>query len=551
MAGSQQLVTYNGYSFNEYSDISFSATMADDDAARTTLYHRYKMRVETTIYAESTDSEGQAGSHFARIRDRLTKKGQALTIYHLGFHDAPFDVNVHPYGRRDVTFGPHPRVVTWEDIGHENAVHVVWECDFAVSACNRWSGIMSLNYQITTRIDVAGYTTRTISGYIEIAMTRINQRDIPDTADKYRNQITIPHLPNFHREHHWHLSLDKRRADFTIVDTEIRSPNPFAPGVINISGNHGVGWSRRQAAVLPQTIRASIELAQGQPRSRAWEIFKAIVESRLKFATAETVFLENLYCDESLFTNQFNFSLDYRTFIKPNESILTALAGMFTSTGIGAPLGLGTWQAWKTSIQALQSHRGQADLEHDPKKDQIIDLCSDTFLPEGPAEAPRLPRTPIPLSNTKLYNKKPPPKDSYIKYQTYLEAREDTPTTVQITVDPDDLKKESFDPEKPEANLGETETGTKVSRYVESQSGRIEFVWIGYAERVGYPIPRPDKLEIGGIKLTRVGRAQFRQKFIGNVLGQPVFAASWNQRYVVSQRPTRMTGISEWDELKK
>lgn len=408
---------------------------------------------------------------------------------------------------------------------------------------------MAFNYQVGTRIDNAGYTTRTISGYIEIAMTRFAQRSIPDSADRYRDVVLVRQLPNFHREHHWNLSSDKRRADFTIVDTEIRSPNPFAPGVINIQGNHGVGWSRQKSQLLQQTIRATIELAQGQPRSKAWEIFRAIVMRRLSFTLGATVFLENLYVDESLFGNTFTFSVGYRSFMKPNESILTALAGLFTSTGIGAPLNLGNWQQWKNSIANLQSHRGQAQLKHDPSKDQIIDLCSTEFMPGGIEDSSVQPYTPVPMMGTRLYNTKPPPKDSYLKYDTYLETDEETPTTVQITVDPEDLQYKKFDPSDPQASLGETETGTSVTRFVETQAGRMDIIWRGYAERVGYPVPRPDKLTIGGVELTRVGKAQFGQKFLGNVLGQPVYAAAWNQRYALSQRPTKMESpdLDDWE----
>ena len=394
---SDDLVSYNGYDFNSYSDISISAVAQDDDSGRTTLYHRWKLRVETTIYAGDDETGGQAGIHFRRIRDRLSKKGQALTIYHRGFDNGLFQVNVNDTGARDVTFGPHPRVITWEPDGHENAVKVVWECEFCISACNRWQGIMSVNYGISTRIDHAGYTTRTVHGYLEIAMTRKADKSLPDTADAYREDIILGRIPNFQREHTWNLSTDKRRADFTIVDTQIRSPNAYPPGVVSIQGNHSIGWSRRQAAILPQTIRAQIELAQGQPRSRAWEIFKAILARRLTFIGTATVFLENLYVDESLFGDSFSFSINYRTFVKPNKSILNALAGLGTS------LNLGSWEAWKVSIESLQSHRGQANLKHKPEDDQIIDLCSTEYGPNEPDTA-RVPYTPGPTPAQSLSN---------------------------------------------------------------------------------------------------------------------------------------------------
>jgi len=543
---SADLVTYNGYRFNEYSHITVNATMQPDEANRTILYNRYRIRVETTIYAEDGDTLGKAGEHFERIRDRLSKQGQHLQIHHEGF-GVDFDINGNGAGgKRDLAFGPKPSVITWDAVGHINAVEVVWECEVCISACNRYSGLMSLNYGVTYRIDKAGYTTRTIAGHLEIAMSRVG-RQLPDTADAYRDKVVVGHLPNYERETTWSLSLDKRRADFSIVDAQIRSPNEYPAGVIAIRANHSANWSRRQLSSLPQAIRASIELAQGQPRSRAIEIFMAIVYGRLAYSTGLTVFFEDFYIEEELFGNTFNISIGYRMLMESNESILTALSGLFASTGIGESLGLGTWQQWKASVAALQSHRGQSKLIHDHTQDQIIDMCSGAIL-ESTSQSAIVPVSP-PRRSAKLYNQKPAPRKSYLKFETWLETNESTPTTIQITVGPDDLKLagNEFNPTNPEATLGQKDTSSRVERFVETQSGRIEVVWKGYAERVGYPIPRPDKLKIGNVTLKRIGKAQFVQKFMGNSLGQPVYAAAWNQRYVVTSRPEKMDGIDEWE----
>lgn len=540
---SANLVTYNGYEFNEYSNLTVNATMQHDEAGLTVLYNRYRLRVETTIYAE--DGSGLAGEHFERLRDRLSKQGQSLEVHHQGF-GLNFAVNFATGLARDVSFGPKPMIISWDPVGETNAVEVVWECEVCISSCNRWSGLMAFNYGISTRVDKAGYTTRTISGYLEIAMSRVG-RALPDTADAYRAQVIVPQMNNFERESHWNLSHDKRRADFTLIDSQIRSPNAYPEGVIAIRANHAANWSRRQAAMIPQTIRASIELAQGQPRSRAMEIFKAIIQSRIDYGSGGTIFLDNFYVDEELFGNTFNFSVGYRFYMEPDESVLTALGGLFDSTGIGEKVDLNTWQEWKQSIASLQSHRGQANIAHNVALDKIIDLCDGAIAmsTSNSQEVPYVPVSKIP----KLYNEKPPARKSYLKYESYLETDEEVPTTIQITIAKDDLLQATneFNPSNPHATLGATDTSAQVERFVESQSGRIEVVWRGYAERVGYPIPRPDKLTIGNITLTRIGKARFLQKFAGDVLGQPVYAAAWNQRYVVSSRPNVMDGINEWE----
>lgn len=549
------ILEYNGYQFNQYSNISINAQMQDDDSGRTTLYHRHHVRVETTIYAEGNDQPGQAGQHFRRIRDRLTKKGQGLVIHHEGFEANGFEVNTRTNaGPRDVTFGPHPKVVTWDPVGHENAVEVVWECEFCLSTCNRWTGIMALNYGISTRIDSAGYTTRTVSGYLEIAMTRVG-RQIPDTADAYREAVIIDRLPNFQREHTWNLSLDKRRADFTIVDTEIRSPNAFPYGVINIQGSHNVNWARRQPSTLPQTIQVMIELASDQPRSRAWEIFKAIVEARLIFVQSETIMLDNLNVEESLFSNSFAFSINYRFLTEPIKPLLTAFAGLFSATGIGSPVRVGNWNSWGASVGNLQSHRGRASLRHLAANDQIIDLCSSSFL-NGITGTPSLPTYTPPSRNNPLSNVKPKsPRKSYIRFESWVETVEETPTVCQVAVGEDDLSRKDFSPDSARLEFGTAQSQESVTRFIETQAGRIEIIWSGYAERMGYPIPRPDRLVLYGENgekyvLTRVGRAKFKTECKPDVLGQPVYYAAWKQRYVLNRRLSTLKGVNGWDPDK-
>ncbi len=543
---SADFVTYNGYTFGPYSDIKVSMAMQDDDSGRTTLYLRYKVKVESTIYAESSDTVGKAGSHFDRIRRKLSEKGAPLVISHKAFSLNDVTANAVT-GITDVAYGPHPRVIDWEALAPENACHVVWECDFCLPICQgaRTFGLMALNYSITYRIDTAGFTTRTISGYLEIAMTR-KGRAIPDTADAYRDKVIIAPLPNFQREHSWSISSDKRRADFTIVDTEIRGPNIYPANVVNIQASHSASWRRDhgQAAKIPQIIRANITLTKGTPRSQAWEIFKSIVQQR---TAGKLVFIEALNVDEQLFGAEMSFSIQFRTLItEPDEAIATAAPYMFSATGIGQPLQTGSWAEWKQSVSGVQSHRGLANLKHDPKDDQIIDPCAGEFTPTSGDASGRIVYTPQPRTNTYLRNEKPQPRKSYTRFEAYLGIDEDNPSTSQVPVAEDDIKRGVFKPEEQQANLGGTERSLAVGRFVESAAGNIEVTYRGIAERVGYPIPRPDTLRVNGVVLQRRGKGNFVQKFCGNVLGQPVYQAAWNFRYVCASRPDYLDKLNAW-----
>src|SRR5262249_23657754 len=82
-------------------------------------------------------------------------------------------------------------------------------------------------YDVDYEIDGDGYTRVSTSGQLVIPMTRKTQtnRSIPDTADRFREQIAYAVPVGFKREvHRCKLSADKRTMNFSITDQEL----PFA-----------------------------------------------------------------------------------------------------------------------------------------------------------------------------------------------------------------------------------------------------------------------------------------------------------------------------------
>lgn len=524
---------YNGYAFNDLTNIFINADMVYDDSERTVKYHRYKLRAVTTIYSEAGDT--YCGEHFRRLRQRLSKAGQSLSLNHAAF-GPPLLINVSEVVR-DVEFGPKPRVLSWNPVGDTNAVEVVWECEFCLPTCDgdgnvRYSGIAGFNYGITYSIDTFGYTTRVVAGYLEIAMTRINGTEIPDTADAYRENIFVPHLVNFEREHNYSLSADKRKLEFSIIDREIRSPNAYPAGVVKIRASHRVGWTRRSLATLPNTISATIELDKHQPRSRAWEIFRAIVTDRTQYATgSKKIFFEGIEVDEDIYGNSISFSVAYRIYINDERG---ALLHLFSSTGLfeRPP---GDWAEWSASRLTAQSIRGNAELRHNKAEDIIFDLCTTLVAPQENYPYNAFPQPPS--SYLRLCNPRPAPNESWLRFDASITSIEEVPTVEQITIGKDDLKGKDFDPTDPTAFNGITDEEEDIIRFIESAPAGLKFQWIGYAERVGWDIPKPDRLTFGGVTLTRIGTGLFRKKLIAVHMCQPLYGASWNMTYVVDERP--------------
>ena len=549
-------LTYNGVSFGQRSKIEVSESMQYDDADRTVVHTVFKIRASGVVGKDSAYGVGQPApganqtslaiaQHMQQLRGLLEKPGCILILAHDSFGP---ELRVNESTVRDIKFGPKPRVVSWVPIGHESACEVVWECEVCLPygwTYNdaRFNGLSAFNYSVNYSIDLAGWTTRTINGYLTIANNRQSPiftsqgyRKIADTADRYRDIIKIDKPANFERESDFTVSPDKCRLDFTIVDSEIKSLNVYPPGVVSIRARHRTGWTRREVAYLPNTITCSIELARNQPKTYAWEIFKAIVSARVRSMPSAsgsrsdngyTYFLEGLEVSEELFEHKVEFSISYR--------IMSQISELFKATDILNALQWDhkEWRYWNDSMKSIQSNRGTTGLAHSVNQDAIIDLFMNGNLPyyendsdvSGPAAEDR----------TGLYNEKPRPERSWLRFEANLEYVENRYDNVHITMGEDDLKYKEFDPKDPNATAPKQVAG--VERFIESTAPDMLYVWRGYAERVGYDIPIPDKIKVGGVTLVKVGKAQVRRKRLGLFFGQPVYAAAWVQTYRVTSVP--------------
>lgn len=526
-------ITYNGYTFGNYSHVRMTAESVEDEAGRTVMYQRYHLRVDTLIVAEAQDA--YTGNHFERIRRLLSKQGGELIIDHDGFGRRMVINARNGGGTRDVEFGPKPRVLSWNPVGHEVSVEVEWELTFAVPSCDgytlfgRTDGVMAINYGVSYRIDHMGITSRTITGHLMIAMSA-KGRSIPDSADAYRDRIITTSPANYTRESSWHLSTDKRRADFTIVDSEIASPNGYPAGVVSIRATHGVQWARAHLATLPNYLRASITLEPGQPRGRAWEIFRGLVVQRTGAARAgqAALFWQSLEVVEEIYEHTLSFSCSWKMITNgsANNSFFQD-TGLFLKTP-------DQWSSWKASISKIQTHRGIGGLKHVPTDDQIVDLCTNSLLKESPYPLP-LHATPS-TTYQPFCNRKPNPQYSWLVFQSNVQYIDHAQSYNQVTMGADDLQTAEAKIEGIDGDTFEVSLANGVTRFLEEQAPKLEIEWAGFARRVGYPIPQPGRIRFGGITLVRHGKGQFVTKPAYMSFCQPVYEAAWRYRYIVDNR---------------
>ena len=524
-------LSYNDVSFDGTSQVTVRTEFVKDDAQRTTLYHRITLTVKAIFVNDSGTN-----SDIENIRKRLGEHGRELRFIQQGFGN-DLIVNAGQSGTlRDVKWGPRPDVLSWQPIGSAQACEVEWQCVTCVAMCQnatvaRSTGIMAINYTVNFSIDDRGYTTRSISGYLEIAQTRIG-RTVPDSADQYRNAITIVAPLGFTRSQSWNLSADKSRVDFSVTDTEIPSPNAYPQGVVKASGRHRASWSRgnKQAHRIKSSITLDIEMAANQSMSVAYAMFASMVRARGQFAAQRgvTVLLESITAEESLFERKASFSAGY--------VILSSLGDLVTSTGLWSPLGT-DWRLWAMSMRNVLGNRGTSGLQHVPANDAIVDMCGG----QGTLNYNPQQQAPLPNGNGPallgMRNLMPAPQTSWMDYQSTIEVERDRPVARQAVLQT---------PDQPvlagAANLQsirDLDFGTRFGTDdVIQESGRSQYTarLKGYATRAGYPVPKPALIQIGNQPATE-SHARVRQQEIGNFAGVPVFGAMWDIEYVLPNSP--------------
>lgn len=549
-------VTYNDYVFPDRSNFQITESLVYDASDRTVIGTRFVLRLQTIIVNEEATTLGDnpAAAYVHYARQRISKAGQRLIIEHEGFGPT-LDINAPAQGAvKDIAWGPKPRVIEWNPVGHTNSVEITWEVEWMIPICDgtqppSFTGLSSFSYGITFDIDQRGYTTRVISGSMEIAMTRYGGgRNLVDSIDNYRNRVNFQKPANFERRISWQVSDDKRSANFTIIDSEIASPNAWPAGVVSISASHRAGWQRSSVARIVNTISATIELSPDEHKSRAWMIFRGMVNKRIGYATpiAQAVFIEGLDVIEDIFSNTVSFQLSYR--IMGSAEGMGGIAIFFQATGLFQPISdaIDDWAAWDNSVKHLQpfrglnSDRGVAELRHDWQSERLIDLCMQNTLASTPyQEPPTQPAYQPPV----LCNPRPAPMRSWLSFEATLTYYEEGSDHTAVEIKANDIRQRDYNPNEPDAGWGVSDGS--VRRFTVNNAGTQEFVWTGKAERVGYPIRKPGRIRIGNQFYSPVGKGVFSQAFMGMHFCQPKYAAAWKQRYRLDNPITELANPAD------
>ena len=128
-----------------------------------------------------------------------------------------------------------------------------------------------------------------------------------------------------------------------------------------------------------------------------------------------------------------------------------------------------------------------------------------------------------------------------MKFDAQVEYVSDGGERRAITVGKNDVTSKRFDPADPRVDgMSVGVSDRTIKRFIEDQADHKTIVYSGYAERVGFPIPEPGKMQIGGKVLTPIGKLRFRQKYMGKFFGIDKWGASWMQEYSLDEVPEKV-----------
>ncbi len=561
--------TYNGISFNSLYHSHVSSRPVMDEAQRTTIYVEHTLEVEG--YVTPNVVTGTTDADMSSARKALTAQGGALNYSSKGFGDLM--VNVTAGGVRDAAWGPRPEILEWIPLGGDGAgtCKVVWRVTTRIPECTGavyLGAPLAINYEQDFSIDQAGYTTVTTSGYLEIPMTRRTQSDrsLPDSADLYRERLQSAVIFGYQRvSQDYKLSKDKRRLDFSWTDEEI--PTALPERVAHIEARQTIYPSKYVAGIhYTVTLEATIIMAQGVPKSEALRVFLLLVSARigaLRRVGDGTLLAipTQLRVEEDIFGRSSSFTIGV-VFVAAKPDIPHFLANQ---SQLWKPVPT-DHSLWQTSLQAFgtQSVRGYNKAFASPNSDGIVDLCiRREGAPGVNGNAPNRPQNSDLERETRdvlgVLLKNLTPFNSWMAYRVWLIYHERSgairhklllsnddsaarnPTAAEglgggVTRDPtgsdDELRGFTGAGIEPAERRG-----VRPPDPIQRPTTPSRRIWLyGWGRRLGYRVPVPRLVSVGGVTPIEVDRI-IHEEPDGGINGIPVYYTGWRIEYLLPSAP--------------
>lgn len=321
-------VSYNGVTFGPLFETKVSAKIVQDDAKRTTKFIEYTITVDGYV---TLQEKGPPSSTIApamqTLRNLLTVHGGAL-IYRGRGLDLSVNVGdnfvfgglarpgqptrttlpgqLPKISRRgqDVAWGPVPELIEFQPMGAGRSAKVQWRVTTRIPEVDpKGAPLLQLSYETTVGYDEAGFASMSISGVMEIPMTRskAGDRTVPTTVDSYRDILDKSVLRGIDLnkfrvvQREFKFSSDKRTLHFDFRAEEI----PYMENSIwcNVAaGNYTVRPTKMGAGLESWlcTLRVTYTVRNDRIRRIAWFSFLDLLRLRMRQGDRRDLPLPNL-----------------------------------------------------------------------------------------------------------------------------------------------------------------------------------------------------------------------------------------------------------------
>lgn len=593
------LCIYNGVSFVRLQKSSISSRPVLDEAGRAVMYVEHVLTVKGYVTTDSIEDDASlievdAEEDDGEIEDtddlmeslciRLTRPAGVLQFEEMGFGA------LHVNGTseiKDACWGPKPRLLDWDPLGNNGyAAKVVWECVVCIPRCDeaRYEfGLMALNYDVTFDRDQDGYEVLRTNGHLLIPLTRSfpTNRTPPDCADAYREKLEGRPPPlGFSRVQTYTVSPDRRRLDFHWTDTEEAVPRP--EGVTTINIRHTV--RSRNANLLGKlwtvTFSGTVTMGRHMPKAAALGVFLGIVDAKIRRDTKKHALWTHLSIDDDMYGRSTTFTLQVQHVPRAD------LEDVLSRYGMWQPVAGDTWKDWRAGLigKGRPWHvRGVGGHGFDKSEDSIIDLCGQARHPAAKQPAPPAhPKGQGRPTGPKRQGP-PPPEDAWIDWRCWLEWDEDAnvvahkplparpigpmpgggpPVPGLPAVPPAGESAYSFAlspfpqnkgamrspiPAGGAANAARAKGGSPAAEgksphiapdIIQKVAGASRLCYLcGYGTRVGWQVPVPKLVSVGGVKVVEKFRSETGPIVMRHSDLGPIFSAAWIITYIVPAPP--------------
>lgn len=531
-------LTYNGFQFGPLVRYSLRGQPEYDPARRTVIYVRYVLSVTSWQYA---NTENALSADMLEAREKLMTSGGRLTIEDIGWGDTTTG-QTHP----EIAWGPMPLGATFTPLGGGLCWQLEWQCEFKVSECaspGSTSGtggkpFLVFNYDVDYSHDELGFTTRSITGLLQIPQDR-RGRAVADVPLNYRRSVRVPVPPGYKRVRStWRENSSQNTLSFSLVDQQLQH-EPFPVGIAAADVEFSVGSQMAITnAVLQFRVAGSLETLPGWPKALAALKFFQIVYARLLvlqnvIGQGSAVIPQTIQMSHSPFGRASRFAMTYQVTTKIGTAI-------FNPNLLYAALPDSNYAAWvdsqwqNRSLRGLWDNGGQTDLRTSPA--DIVDLCDPTRgvqLTSAGGLYPLNGGAPSLLPSAYFSCPNVSPSNSWLAYEPtaqlvrhdgiYLAKRDSVPTVTLSGYSPD----QSLSAAQPAGMGAYVDPGDTLTR-----AGAPEqlLIFKGKAVRIRYPVEAPRLRAIEGVELDLLQHGSESTRG-PSAFGCPTFYGRWIHIY--------------------